>query len=56
MIKSLQSSPLELSRKINSLSCPNNSEPSESSTGESQFKDETNEEKDEIKIKKKKKS
>ena len=54
MIKSLQSSPLELSRKINSLSCPNNSEPSESSTGESQFKDETNEEKDEIKIKNKK--
>ena len=54
MIKSLQSSPLELNKKINSLSSPNNSEPSESSTGESQFKDETNEEKDDIKIKNKK--
>ena len=54
MIKSLQSSPLELNKKINSLSSPNNSEPSESSTGESQFKDETNEEKDDIKKKNKK--
>ena len=54
MINSLQTSPLELNSKLNSLSIPNNSEPSESSTGESQFKDETNEEKNELKIKNKK--
>ena len=54
MINSLQTSPLELNSKLNSLSSPNNSEPSESSTGESQFKDETNEEKNEVKIKNKK--
>ena len=54
MINSLSTSPLELTRKLNSLSCPNNSDPSESSTGESQFKDETNEEKSDIKIKNKK--
>ena len=53
MINSLQTSPLELNSKLNSLSSPNNSEPSESSTGESQFKDETNEEKNELKIKNK---
>jgi len=55
MINSLSTSPLDLTRKLNSLSCPNNSDPSESSTGESQFKDETNEEKSDIKIKNKKK-
>jgi len=54
MINSLQTSPLELNSKLNSLSSPNNSEPSESSTGESKFKDETNEEKNELKIKNKK--
>lgn len=54
MINSLSTSPLDLTRKLNSLSCPNNSDPSESSTGESQFKDETNEEKSDIKIKNKK--
>ena len=45
MIKSLQSSPLELNKKINSLSSPNNSEPSESSTGESQYKEDINDNK-----------
>ena len=54
MINSLSTSPLDLTRKLNSLSCPNNSDPSESSTGESQFKDETNDEKSDIKIKNKK--
>ena len=47
MINSNSSTPLELIRKESSLTNPNNSDPSESSTGESIYKDEFNEEKDE---------
>ena len=47
MINSHSSTPLELIRKESSITNPNNSDPSESSTGESIYKDEFNEEKNE---------
>ena len=55
MINSNSSTPLELLRKESSLTNPNNSDPSESSTGESIYKDELNEEKNDKIIYNKKK-
>ena len=45
MITSCSTTPLEEIRKDNASSNPNNSDPSESSTGESQYKEDTNDNK-----------